>query len=122
MGKKNKFEKGKTTEQIRDELIKAIEMPVTKEDLELLEEVKKGARKKCVRGLHHTYSIILGRSGKYHEGIQQTYRRFKSICPEENIFVVTSFDHKNLVTEQLGIDPNRVLAEPLRRNTAPCIA
>ena len=54
--------------------------------------------------------------------IQQTYRRFKSICPEKNIFVVTSSDHKDLVTEQLGIDPDRVLSEPLRRNTAPCIA
>lgn len=54
--------------------------------------------------------------------IQQTYRRFKSICPEENIFVVTGNDHKNLVTEQLGINPDRVLTEPLRRNTAPCIA
>jgi mannose-1-phosphate guanylyltransferase len=54
--------------------------------------------------------------------IQQTFRRFKSICPEKNIFVVTNADHKDLVTEQLGIDPERVLAEPLRRNTAPCIA
>jgi mannose-1-phosphate guanylyltransferase len=54
--------------------------------------------------------------------IQQTYRRFKSICPEKNIFVVTSSDHKDLVTGQLGIDPDRVLSEPLRRNTAPCIA
>ena len=54
--------------------------------------------------------------------IQQTYKRFKSICPEENVYVVTSHEHKDLVTEQLGIDPERVLAEPLRRNTAPCIA
>jgi mannose-1-phosphate guanylyltransferase len=54
--------------------------------------------------------------------IQQTYRRFKSICPEKNIFVVTSAEHKQLVIEQLGIAPGRVLAEPLRRNTAPCIA
>lgn len=54
--------------------------------------------------------------------IQQTYRRFKSICPEENIFIVTSNDHKDLVSEQLGINSDRVLTEPLRRNTAPCIA
>jgi mannose-1-phosphate guanylyltransferase len=54
--------------------------------------------------------------------IQQTYRRFKAICPEKNIFVVSSSDHKDLVEEQLGIDPDRVLSEPLRRNTAPCIA
>jgi mannose-1-phosphate guanylyltransferase len=54
--------------------------------------------------------------------IQQTFRRFKSVCPAENIFVVTSADHKKLVIEQLGISADKVLAEPLRRNTAPCIA
>lgn len=54
--------------------------------------------------------------------IQQTYRRFKSFCPEKNIFVVTSQDHKEIVIEQLGIDQARVLTEPMRRNTAPCIA
>ncbi|MDQ1297365.1 MAG: mannose-phosphate guanylyltransferase [Bacteroidota bacterium] len=54
--------------------------------------------------------------------IQQTFRRFKSTCPEKNIFVVTSAYHKDLVVEQLGIDPSNVLAEPFRRNTAPCLA
>lgn len=54
--------------------------------------------------------------------IQQTFRRFRSVCPEENIFVVTSSEHKKLVISQLGIRPENVLAEPLRRNTAPCIA
>jgi mannose-1-phosphate guanylyltransferase len=54
--------------------------------------------------------------------IQQTYRRFKYICPEKNIFVVTSTEHKDIVVEQLGIDPANVLAEPFRRNTAPCLA
>ncbi len=54
--------------------------------------------------------------------IQQTYSRFKKVCPEENIFVVTSSEHSDLVVEQLGIDPSRVLGEPFRRNTAPCLA
>jgi mannose-1-phosphate guanylyltransferase len=54
--------------------------------------------------------------------IQQTFRRFKSTCPEENIFVVTSAEHKDLAIEQLGIAPSNVLAEPFRRNTAPCLA
>jgi mannose-1-phosphate guanylyltransferase len=54
--------------------------------------------------------------------IQQTYRRFKSTCNEKNIFVVTSAEHKDLVVEQLGIAPENVLAEPFRRNTAPCLA
>jgi mannose-1-phosphate guanylyltransferase len=60
--------------------------------------------------------------GKGETLIQQTYRRFKSICPEENIFIVTNADHKDLVREQLGVKPDRILSEPLRRNTAPCIA
>lgn len=54
--------------------------------------------------------------------LQQTFRRFKKTCPEKNIFVVTSSEHKDLVIEQIGIDPSRVLGEPFRRNTAPCIA
>ena len=54
--------------------------------------------------------------------IQQTYRRFRKTCPAENIFVVTSANYKELVVEQLGIDPSRVLGEPFRRNTAPCLA
>src|SRR5512137_1432847 len=54
--------------------------------------------------------------------IQQTFRRFKSSCPEKNIYVVTSAEHKDIVVEQLGINPDNVLAEPFRRNTAPCLA
>jgi mannose-1-phosphate guanylyltransferase len=60
--------------------------------------------------------------GKGETLIQQTYRRFKSTCPEKNIFVVTSAEHRELVLEQLSIDPEHVLGEPFRRNTAPCIA
>ncbi|MFZ2286759.1 MAG: mannose-1-phosphate guanylyltransferase [Bacteroidales bacterium] len=54
--------------------------------------------------------------------IQMTYKRFKGICPAENIYVVTSEDSSEMVVEQLGIAGDHVLAEPLRRNTAPCIA
>jgi mannose-1-phosphate guanylyltransferase len=54
--------------------------------------------------------------------IQQTFRRFRSICPPENIFVVTSDENRDLVTEQLEIPSSNVLAEPFRRNTAPCLA
>lgn len=62
---------------------------------------------------------ILGRGETL---LQLTYRRFKTLCPPENIFVVTNADHTDLVIEQLGIGRDRVLSEPLRRNTAPCIA
>jgi mannose-1-phosphate guanylyltransferase len=54
--------------------------------------------------------------------IQQTYRRFSSICRKENIFIVTNLKHKELVLAQLDINPENVLAEPFRRNTAPCLA
>ncbi|HAE29709.1 MAG TPA: mannose-1-phosphate guanylyltransferase [Flavobacteriales bacterium] len=55
--------------------------------------------------------------------IQMTFDRFKDICPDENIFVVTNEIYKELVLEQLpGISDQQVLCEPSRRNTAPCIA
>jgi mannose-1-phosphate guanylyltransferase len=55
--------------------------------------------------------------------IQQTYERFMSIVPPENMFVVTHELYKNQILEQLpGIKEEHVLLEPGRRNTAPCIA
>ena len=55
--------------------------------------------------------------------IQQTFERFLSICPAENIIVVTSTIYKDLVLNQLeGIKEENILLEPSRRNTAPCIA
>lgn len=55
--------------------------------------------------------------------IQQTFERFLSICPQENIFVVTSKEYKGLVQNQLQeIPEENILLEPSRRNTAPCLA
>ncbi len=55
--------------------------------------------------------------------IQQTYDRFKSICPDENFYIVTSVDYKEHVIKQLPeLKESQILLEPLRRNTAPCIA
>ncbi|WP_299578348.1 mannose-1-phosphate guanylyltransferase [uncultured Sunxiuqinia sp.] len=55
--------------------------------------------------------------------IQMTYDRFTKVCPPENIFVVTSVDYKDLVLQQLPeLSDDQVLLEPLRRNTAPCVA
>jgi len=55
--------------------------------------------------------------------LQQTYDRLKKICPNENFYVVTSVDYKELVMKQLPeLQENQILLEPLRRNTAPCIA
>lgn len=55
--------------------------------------------------------------------IQWTYERFAAFIPEENIFVVTSGEYTNIVKEQLPqIAVDNILAEPSRKNTAPCIA
>ena len=55
--------------------------------------------------------------------IQQTFDRFSSFIPVENIRVVTSVRYKSQVMEQLPeLKEDQVLLEPFRRNTAPCIA
>ena len=55
--------------------------------------------------------------------IQQTYNRFKKICPKENIYIVTNEIYKDLTKSQLaGITDEQIICEPTMRNTAPCIA
>lgn len=55
--------------------------------------------------------------------IQHTYERFLKIVPKENIFIVTNESYTSLVKEQLpDLEENQILAEPIMRNTAPCIA
>lgn len=55
--------------------------------------------------------------------LQQTYDRFLAICPTENILVVTNAQYAPLVKEQLpALKDAQILAEPSRRNTAPCVA
>jgi mannose-1-phosphate guanylyltransferase len=55
--------------------------------------------------------------------IQQTYDRYSSLIPKENFLVVTSVSYKELVLKQLPqLEESQVLLEPLRRNTAPCVA
>ena len=55
--------------------------------------------------------------------LQQTYDRFSKLIPDENFVVVTNARYKSLVLEQLPkLKEDQVLLEPLRRNTAPCIA
>lgn len=53
----------------------------------------------------------------------QTFKRFTSFVPAENIYVVTSEQYVDQVKEQIPIlKDQQILAEPSRRNTAPCIA
>lgn len=55
--------------------------------------------------------------------LQLTYDRFESICPPENVWIVTNKTYSDLVREQLPEVPaGNILCEPCRRNTAPCIA
>jgi len=55
--------------------------------------------------------------------IRQTYERFARIIPAQNFLVVTGIDYKELVLSEIPeFDENQVLCEPMRRNTAPCIA
>ncbi len=55
--------------------------------------------------------------------IQQTFTRLQKICPPQNIYIVTNAIYKELVMNQLDdISEEQVLCEPMRRNTAPCIA
>lgn len=55
--------------------------------------------------------------------LQMTISRFERICPRQNIVIVTGEQYVDRVREQVpGLLPYQVLAEPLRRNTAPCVA
>ena len=55
--------------------------------------------------------------------IRQTYERFLSICPAENIYIVTNETYLSLVSKQIPeLSSDQVLAEPQRRNTSPCVA
>ena len=55
--------------------------------------------------------------------LQQTYDRFLKVFDKKNILVVTNTIYGDLVKEQLsGLGEENILLEPMRRNTAPCIA
>ncbi len=55
--------------------------------------------------------------------VQWTFERYTDFIPAENIFVVTSAEYCHIVKEQLpGISDENILAEPSRKNTAPCVA
>lgn len=55
--------------------------------------------------------------------IQLTYRRFAESCPGARFWVVTSAAYVHFIHGQLpDIPDEQILAEPVARNTAPCIA
>ena len=54
--------------------------------------------------------------------IQQTVDRIRDLVPPENILIITNKVQKALVEEQLPFIPTEnVIAEPVGRNTAPCV-
>lgn len=54
---------------------------------------------------------------------QETVDRFSHVVPLENVLVVTAAQYAIYVREQLpGIPEENILSEPMRRNTAPCVA
>ncbi len=54
--------------------------------------------------------------------LQATVNRFEGLCPRENIMVVSNESYRDIVSEQVDIPAENILCEPMRRNTAPCIA
>lgn len=55
--------------------------------------------------------------------IQLTAERFMPVCEPSNVWVVTSERYVDIVKKQLPLIPeDQILAEPVARNTAPCIA
>jgi len=55
--------------------------------------------------------------------LQSTYARYAAFIPQENIFVITFGEYTSLVASQLpGINPENILSEPSRKNTAAVVA
>jgi len=55
--------------------------------------------------------------------IQETFDRYSKLVPVENIYIITSKEYVNMVKQQLRLLPEEnILAEPSRKNTAPCLA
>ncbi len=55
--------------------------------------------------------------------IQWTYERYTQFIPAENIYIVTSEEYVSIVEKQLpNLPKENILAEPSKKNTAPCIA
>lgn len=55
--------------------------------------------------------------------IQTTYERYAAFIPEENIFIITEKEYVDIIKTQLPhLNAANILAEPSRKNTAPCVA
>lgn len=55
--------------------------------------------------------------------LQNTFHRYAQVCPRENIIIVTAEGYGKRVHSQIpDLESYQVLEEPMRRNTAPCVA
>ncbi len=55
--------------------------------------------------------------------LQSTFDRISKFIPKENIFICTNKDYTQLVKRQLpNVRADRILSEPVMRNTAPSVA
>lgn len=55
--------------------------------------------------------------------LQWTFERYAAFIPIENIYIVACNDYTELIKTQLPLLPiDNILAEPSRKNTAPCVA
>jgi mannose-1-phosphate guanylyltransferase len=55
--------------------------------------------------------------------IQSTCDRYAQFIPLENIYIVTSHQYRDIVARQLPqLNPENIVCEPSRKNTAPCVA
>ena len=71
----------------------------------------------------HTPKQFLDILGTGKSFIRATFERFLPLVPVENFLVVTNNAYKDLVLEHIPeLDEKQILCEPIRRNTAPCIA
>ena len=62
---------------------------------------------------------ILGESSM----IRETYKRISNIVPPQNVLVITNKIQATLIAEELPELPQEnIIAEPVGKNTAPCVA
>lgn len=54
--------------------------------------------------------------------IQSAYKRYAAFILPENIYIITSDEYVDIIKKQLPqLYPENILAEPSRKNTAPCV-
>jgi len=55
--------------------------------------------------------------------LQQSFDRYSKLVAKENIYIITAREYVTIVKKQLPEIPDEnIIAEPSRKNTAPCIA